>query len=105
MEKDKIQVIVEGGLEMEIQKSEASEVVARFESKAGKWAPDKLDKLKKSANEDEEEKEVITKKANKGKRHQNNQPTAPVEEPEKPEVRWFVLTRYFEFWDLRIFIL
>mmetsp|Transcript_33008 Transcript_33008/g.32360 ORF Transcript_33008/g.32360 Transcript_33008/m.32360 type:complete len:247 (-) Transcript_33008:846-1586(-) len=36
VEKDKIQVIVEGGLEMEIQKSEASEVVARFESKAGK---------------------------------------------------------------------
>ncbi len=91
VEKDCIQVAVQGGLEMEIQKTEAKDVVAAFESKAGRCSPDKLRKLRNSVNEDKEEEkqEVITKKVNKGKRHQNNQPTPPppVEEPEKPEVR------------------
>lgn len=91
VDKTKIEVIVEGGLEMEIQKSEAKGMVSGFETKTGKCSPDKLRKLKNCINEEKEEEkqEVITKKASKNKRHQQNAPTPPPpkeEESEKIEV-------------------
>lgn len=87
----KFEVVVEGGLQMEIQKDDSSGVIAIFQSKTGKCGPEKVQKLKNYVKEDmEEEKEltnVIMKKGSKGKRHHNNVSTPTIEESEKIEVR------------------
>ena len=104
VEDTKFQVVVEGGLEMEIIKEESKEVIAPFQTKSEKCSQDKIQKLKNRVKEGKEEEKqeginVIThKKHAKGKRHQNNanntsstnhghkNPTPPIEEPEKVDV-------------------
>lgn len=93
VDKNSFEVVVEGGLQLEIQKNESSEMIAPFQSRTGRWSPDKIQRLKNYIKEgEEEEKElvnVIMKKANKSKRHQNTVTTPTIEEPEKKEVRMF----------------
>ena len=99
VEEKKFEVVVEGGLEMEILKNESKGVTAPFQTKTDRLSPDKIQRLKDFLKEGKEEEKhegrnVITKKANKGKRHQNANNTSttntanntPPVEPEKPEV-------------------